>query len=152
MNTIDLNALLFAGKWAFIGLIYFILAVIVIAVRREMKSHAAGERTTSLVVPGRLRVLQPGGDARLQPGATLPLSPATALGADPDNDIVLGDPYISAHHASLTWDGSGWWVADLGSTNGTQVNGLPCPPHIPQALPAGARLEMGEMAFELVPG
>ncbi len=36
MDTLNLNTILFAGKWAFIGLIYLILMLVVISVRREI--------------------------------------------------------------------------------------------------------------------
>ncbi len=38
-------------------------------------------------------------------------------------DVVLADPNVSRRHAQLTRDDSGWVLEDLGSTNGTLVNG-----------------------------
>jgi hypothetical protein len=38
---------------------------------------------------------------------------------------IHGDPYISRRHAEIVWMGSAWGVRDLGSTNGTRVNGVP---------------------------
>jgi hypothetical protein len=37
---------------------------------------------------------------------------------------IHGDPYVSRRHAEIVWTGSGWGVRDLGSTNGTRVNGV----------------------------
>ncbi len=39
------------------------------------------------------------------------------------NDVVLSDPNVSRRHAELRRDGSRWVIVDLGSTNGTIVNG-----------------------------
>jgi hypothetical protein len=39
------------------------------------------------------------------------------------NDVVLSDPNVSRHHAELRRDGDKWVLVDLGSTNGTTVNG-----------------------------
>lgn len=39
------------------------------------------------------------------------------------NDICLRDSSVSRHHALIVPDGSAWVVVDLGSTNGTTVNG-----------------------------
>jgi len=48
---------------------------------------------------------------------------ALRLGRSPDNDIILRDPATSGHHARLERRGEAFWVVDLGSTNGTFVNG-----------------------------
>lgn len=39
------------------------------------------------------------------------------------NDVVLSDPNVSRRHAELRQDGGRWVLVDLGSTNGTVVNG-----------------------------
>jgi len=46
------------------------------------------------------------------------------IGRAPSNHIVIDDPTVSAEHASLTKSPTGYCLKDLGSTNGTQVNGL----------------------------
>jgi pSer/pThr/pTyr-binding forkhead associated (FHA) protein len=38
-------------------------------------------------------------------------------------DVELADSFVSAEHARLTQEGGRWWVTDLGTTNGTFVNG-----------------------------
>ena len=45
------------------------------------------------------------------------------VGKGAGNDIVLDDPTVSRLHASLEEFGEGWCVSDLGSSNGTFVNG-----------------------------
>ncbi len=146
----NFNTLLFAGKWAFIGLVYFILFVVVVAVRREMVARTARQLRLSRVAPGRLKVLNPGADSSFHPGDFISLNPETSLGAEDDNDIILADPFVSGHHARLRWDGAAWHVEDLGSTNGTILNGHICPPQIPQTVAAGSRLNLGDMFFELM--
>ncbi|HZN18075.1 MAG TPA: FHA domain-containing protein [Micromonosporaceae bacterium] len=47
------------------------------------------------------------------------------IGRDPANDIVLSDLRISRFHAEVRRDASGFQVTDLGSRNGTFVNGQP---------------------------
>jgi pSer/pThr/pTyr-binding forkhead associated (FHA) protein len=86
----------------------------------------------------------------LRSGSALALHPETTLGARPENEIVLGDPFVSGRHARLSWDGSNWWVEDLGSRNGTYVDRRRCSPHTPQVLPPGGVLQVGDITFELL--
>jgi len=46
------------------------------------------------------------------------------IGRAPSNDVVIDDPTVSAQHASLTKAPSGYRLKDLGSTNGTQIDGI----------------------------
>lgn len=45
------------------------------------------------------------------------------LGRSRDCDIPIEDPNVSRRHAEVIHEDGGWWVVDLGSTNGVEVNG-----------------------------
>ena len=45
------------------------------------------------------------------------------IGREPGCDMTLGDETVSRWHASLEHAASGWLLHDLGSTNGTRLNG-----------------------------
>ena len=47
------------------------------------------------------------------------------VGRAADNDIQFPDRSVSRHHCRLSLDGSGWWIEDLESTNGTYTQGMP---------------------------
>jgi hypothetical protein len=47
------------------------------------------------------------------------------IGRAPDNDVVVGDPATSGHHGRIEVRAGSFWISDLGSTNGTLVNGEP---------------------------
>jgi adenylate cyclase len=47
------------------------------------------------------------------------------VGRHPDCTLVIESPHVSARHARLRWTGCGWALEDLGSKNGTMLNGLP---------------------------
>ncbi len=46
-----------------------------------------------------------------------------AIGREAGNDIVIEDPQVSRRHAQLTRQGASYVIEDIGSTNGTYVNG-----------------------------
>jgi pSer/pThr/pTyr-binding forkhead associated (FHA) protein len=45
------------------------------------------------------------------------------IGRGRSADLVIAEPTISRSHAAVGWDGASYFVQDLGSTNGTRVNG-----------------------------
>ncbi len=62
----------------------------------------------------------------LPDGTRLHLAPRRmTFGRLPDSDVVLDDPNCSRHHAELHPDGDSFTLVDLGSTNGSKVNGVP---------------------------
>ena len=51
--------------------------------------------------------------------------------------------YISGMHTRLTQNGSVWHITDLGSRNGTKVNGVACQPNVPMAFKTGDTIKLG---------
>ena len=47
-----------------------------------------------------------------------------SVGRMPDSTVVLADPNVSRNHAEIRPQGDGYVVTDVGSTNGTRVNGV----------------------------
>ena len=64
-----------------------------------------------------LEILGGGKHARFERVAGMPVSIGRAL----DNDVIIDDPYVDAHHLMLEWrkEGDAWLVSDLSSTNHT---------------------------------
>ncbi len=71
------------------------------------------------------------------------------IGRDPSNTVVLDDEFISARHAQLYKDPSShaWILEDLGSTNGTYLDGRRI--MRPVLLPALVPVRVGATTFEL---
>lgn len=72
-------------------------------------------------------------------GIYLPLKPGAVLGrVSGDYVQQLGVcKYMSGTHARVDLNGDTWTLTDLGSRNGTAVNGMPCRPSVPVALKIG---------------
>ena len=104
----------------FLALLYVFLFRIARAIVGDLRA-AAREPGAEL---GRLVVMSsPSGEP--EEGTSLTLDAITTLGRDVNNAIVVEDQFVSAEHAILTFRGRAWYVEDLGSTNGTFVNGSP---------------------------
>jgi pSer/pThr/pTyr-binding forkhead associated (FHA) protein len=48
---------------------------------------------------------------------------SVVLGRSRDCDVQIEDPNVSRRHAELRQEGSTYWIIDLDSTNGVEVNG-----------------------------
>jgi hypothetical protein len=65
----------------------------------------------------------------------------SVLGRSRDVDVQIEDPNISRRHAEIVQEGSAYWLVDLGSTNGTEVEGR----RVQRArLDNGSRFTVGE--------
>ena len=72
--------------------------------------------------------------------------PVLSLGRSHECDITLDDPSVSRRHAEIRQEPDGLWVVDLGSTNGTEVNGR----RIDRArLAVGDRIALGQSELTL---
>jgi hypothetical protein len=77
---------------------------------------------------------------------TFPVSGPTVVGRDPRADLVIGDETVSRSHARLEEIEGGLWVEDLGSSNGTTLNGRRVASCLAQE---GDLLGFGDLLFEL---
>ena len=89
-------------------------------------------------------------DGRVGHSASVHGWPLT-LGRALDNDVVLDDPHVAAHHATLSPDDQGSLVLDVGDTvNGVEVDGRRHGARAQVALPAGgAKLQLGGLQLRL---
>lgn len=83
-------------------------------------------------------------------GKRLPVrSPVVNIGRADYNDIVLPEASVSTAHAKLQRREGVWMIADLGSTNGTTVDGETVTGELP--LSPGATIRFGEVAVLFEP-
>jgi len=94
-----------------VGAVLLLAAAVIIVARRRAA-------VPLLATPTRVTVSALDGIRQMDLRASV-----VSIGRAADNDIVVADRGISAHHAVLRHDGQSWSVEDLSSTNGTFVNG-----------------------------
>lgn len=98
-----------------------------VQVESRMKESGGGVGAGSLVLPSGKRVRL--GDR------------VTTIGRLPECTVLVNDPNVSRRHTEVRAAGSGYLLVDLGSTNGTKVNGLRV--HGEQALADGDIVSVG---------
>lgn len=127
-----LSEVLLALKIAFLVLLYLFIWRIVRTVARDqrlpqesfiLRPALAGGPVGQSIRPGRLVVEH---SSSLRAGEEFELdSTALTIGRGGQNDVALeGDEFASARHVRVEPRRDGVWVHDVGSTNGTYVNGV----------------------------
>jgi hypothetical protein len=76
-------------------------------------------------------------------GRRVPISSSFIVGRGPHCGLSIDDAYASSEHARIFWNGLAWQIRDLGSRNGTFVDGSPIAAGVSTAIHAGAELGFG---------
>ena len=86
-------------------------------------------------------------------GSEYPIMPGeNTIGRRGDSNIVLsGDPYVSGSHAQITAEDGEFTLVDVGSTNGTMLNGAKVEPNQPVALSVGDEIVFGKTGVKFQP-
>ncbi len=135
--SIAVDTALLALKIAFLVLLYLFIWTIVRSATRDVRatpqesivlSAADASELRAQVArsrPSRVKLAVVSSPA-LPAGRRLELAEPTTVGRAPECDLRLErDEYASSRHARISPADNGIWVEDLGSTNGTFVNGAP---------------------------
>jgi len=89
--------------------------------------------------------------ARLIPeagGDVIQIHPGeNTIGRRPTNKIAIADPYVSGSHAVITAEDGTFTLTDIGSTNGTFVNGEKLEPNQPRQLNDGDMVTFAQVSF-----
>jgi hypothetical protein len=132
-------ALLF-GRIVLIALLYFFLFAAVKTGIGMVRDR--GSRTRAGLA---LRVTR---GPREITGVSVPLAGPVIIGRSPDADLVIADDFVSGTHVRIAPTDDGPVLEDLGSTNGTLVNGQPATR--PLSLAVGDVIELGQNRLEVV--
>ena len=114
-----------AMRLLFVGGIYLFLFVVLRRTARELSVVAGGVGNAGLGAGQAALVVLEGPGASVASGRVYPLVTDSVIGREPGLAVTLADPRVSAQHAELTYRHDQWWLRDLGSSNGTLLNGQP---------------------------
>jgi len=133
---------LWALRLSFLALVYAFFFVVVRALWRDLRAGVAGagRPLARLVVLAAV-------EGRPEPGTSIPLDAVNSIGRDVNNSVVIDDSFVSSEHAVLSFRGRAWYIEDLGSTNGTWLNGQPVEGIWP--LGFGDELQIGQVRMRL---
>lgn len=115
---------------AFIALIYlFLYQVGRVGVRElltigHISASMPQQAPMQSLASGMLEMVD-GAESSWQTGTRFSLDYYTTIGRNEENSIALDDGFVSGSHAEISFNNGAWWLMDVGSTNGTQINGQP---------------------------
>lgn len=109
-----IDAVLLVGRLLFVALLYLFLFAIMKTGIGLVRGQRKKEKAWTVSVekgPKELRGIQ------------IVVHGPVIIGRSPGSDIVIGASYVSGRHAKFSLMGQNLFIEDLGSTNGTAVNG-----------------------------
>ncbi len=156
-SSIAVDEALIVLKVAFIVLLYVFIWRIVRSASRELRTAPVAESVILQPTDATSVGLAPVGRAKLvvvkspalDPGEEIPVdSMPISIGRGGQNEVPLeGDEFASAQHARFEPRRDGLWVEDIGSTNGTFVNGARVT--TPRRLTKGDVVRVGQTDFRV---
>ena len=109
-----IDVVLLIGRLLFVALLYLFLFAIMRTGIGLVRGQRKKERVWNLSIEKGPKELR---------GVSIAVHGPIIVGRSPSADIVIGAGYVSARHARFSLMGQNLFVEDLGSTNGTTVNG-----------------------------
>ncbi|WP_165044011.1 MULTISPECIES: FHA domain-containing protein [unclassified Adlercreutzia] len=133
-----IDIVLLVARLLFVALLYLFLFAIMKTGIGLVRGQRRKERTWKLSVERGPKELR---------GVSIVVHGPVIVGRNPGADIVIGAAYVSGRHARFTLMGQNLFVEDLGSTNGTAVNGQLIT--APTALKSNDVVNVGDVAIRV---
>lgn len=133
-----IDIVLLIGRLLFVVLLYLFLFAIMRTGIGLVKGQRKKEKSWSVSVEKGPKELR---------GVSIVVRGPVIVGRNPGSDIVIGAGYVSGRHARFTLMGQNLFVEDLGSTNGTAVDGRII--HEPTALKNNDVVNVGDVAIRI---
>jgi hypothetical protein len=139
-----------ALKFGFLAVLYLFLLWVVRSSARDLARYSGSAAAEPVEAPSPKRRARPaperrdGGAPRLivvaamghEPGTTFDVGDGALFGRADAADIRVDDPFASSSHARIDNRGGTMYLEDMGSTNGTYLNG--------RKVQSAERLDMGD--------
>ncbi|MEG0217671.1 MAG: FHA domain-containing protein [Raoultibacter sp.] len=133
-----IDIVLLIARLLFVALLYLFLFAIMKTGIGLVRGQRKKEKTWSVAVEKGPKELR---------GVQLAVRGPIIVGRSPGSDIVIGAGYVSGRHARFTLMGQNLFIEDMGSTNGTAVNGQPITE--PTALKSNDIVNVGDVAMRV---
>ncbi|MDR2721347.1 MAG: FHA domain-containing protein [Coriobacteriaceae bacterium] len=133
-----IDVVLLIGRLLFVALLYLFLFAIMKTGIGLVRGQRTKERAWTVMVekgPKELRGIQ------------IVVHGPVIIGRSPGADIVIGASYVSGRHARFSLMGQNLFIEDLGSTNGTLVNGYAVDEPVP--LKSNDIVNVGDVAIRV---
>ena len=133
-----ITSVLFVARIALIVLLYIFLFAVMRTGIGLVKGQRKGGRGWIITIEKGPKELK---------GVKLPVSGPITIGRSPGADVVINDTFVSSRHARFAPLGDGLTIEDVGSTNGTLLDGREVT--TPQGLKNGDVITIGNVTFKV---
>lgn len=142
----DFSRLTVIFRFIIIGIVYIIIFFALKIMYKDIKN--GGRKKVTRKKTFGLEVLDPGRNSILKKGSVLPINREVTIGRKENNVLVMDDQFVSGHHARVFIKNTDYMLEDLGSTNGTLLNGERIDGKI--ILKVGDEIAIGSAAFKVI--
>jgi hypothetical protein len=155
---VSLDWLLLSLRVLAVALVYVFLGAAIYVIWRELGAVTSGAPHQGVAScpagddPSARLVVVAAGDSSLKISDSLTIFAPATLGRAEDNQVVLPDACVSARHVRIDARDGEWWLTDLDSRNGTQLNGLAVTKPVPLADGDVIGVSQVQLRFELSGG
>ena len=134
-----------AFKIVIIAIVYLIIFYALRMIYKDIKN---GDKKKVVRKSLGLEITESGENANLKRGSIIPVQRGISFGRKEDNNVVMVDPYASGHHARVYLKNTDYLLEDLGSTNGTLLNGEKLEGKA--VLKSGDEIKIGSAVFKVI--
>ncbi len=131
-----------------LSLLGFLYLVIRVTMNELQQPMAIGSRIRQPQPRAELIAIAGEDGSTVAEGLVFDIQGVATLGRAESARVVLDDTSVSAHHAMLRPIDGGWAIEDLGSRNGTMVNGRPVTTQV--SLTCGDAIQLGRVRLRLM--